>query len=298
MAQTLYQMVSAVPPDQYDLRRDRLTRIGLRVDKNSEIMFSISLEFAKESWREYGVRYSYSMKSDNDTLRKGGGIINQDSLDIDSSATENGGSVVVEKRFVTLVLAPGQKDLTISVELEQLHKDQATLVSAQGNVYRDPPRFKMSFISTVMFWIIGILLVLIGAIQWIQGIAAVPVQSDSVRNEESERLWIVSCHLSALLGYIVPFGHIIAPLMIWVKKRDPVPGVDRAGRESLNFQLTVTLLVLIAVMLSVVFIGLVLLFVIIVFHVAMTLHASLKAQRGIDIAYPLNIRMIKPISDE
>ena len=293
VVQALYKMAFALPPEQHDLRLGRSTQIDFRVDKNSEITLSISLEFARDGWGTYAVPYSYNAKSNDITVQEGSGIINRDGLDTRFSVTSGGNSVLVEKRFPTIILTPEHNDLTINIKLDQVPEEKAILISAQANIHRDPPRFKLSFISTVIVWIVGILLALIGAIQWIQGIATVPVQSASMQAEAHHRLWIMFCHLGALLGYVLPFGHIVAPLIIWMTKRNRIPGVDKAGLESLNFQLTVTLLGLVSVMLSVMFIGVVLLFVIVVFHVAMTLRASLKAQGGIDFVYPLNIRMIK-----
>ena len=102
------------------------------------------------------------------------------------------------------------------------------------------------------------------------------------------------CHLSALLGYIIPFAHVVAPLVIWNARRSTVRGVDDAGRESLNFQLTVSLFGLIGIILSAIFVGLVMLFVLVVFHVSMTLFASVRAQRGEEVRYPVCIRIISP----
>ncbi|GAA75271.1 hypothetical protein P20480_1739 [Pseudoalteromonas sp. BSi20480] len=37
---------------------------------------------------------------------------------------------------------------------------------------------------------------------------------------KDERTWAMLCHLSAFAGFIVPFGSIIGPLIIWlIKKR-------------------------------------------------------------------------------
>lgn len=290
---TLYKMVFPVPPEKHDLQLDRTTRIDLNVDESSDIVFSLSLEFADDNWEDYGIRYSYNVKSNNQKMQEEGGIIDGDSLDIRSSRPPNGGSVLVEKRFPILKLKPEQKKLGISIELEQFYKEQTSLVSAQAYIYRDPPRFKVSFVSTAIIWTFGILFVLIGTIQWIQRVVVIPASKDLANTKDRERLWTMFCHLSALFGYVFPFGHIIAPLAIWAAKRNQVTGVDKAGRESLNFQLTITLFTLVAVLLSVVFVGLVLLFVIVVFHFSMTLHASLRAQRGLDFTYPLNIRIIK-----
>ena len=101
-------------------------------------------------------------------------------------------------------------------------------------------------------------------------------------------------HLSALLGYVLPFAHIVAPLLIWVHKRTTIPGVDDAGRESLNFQLTVSLFGLVGIMLSAVFVGLVLIFALVVFHFCATVVAALHAQRGEVYRYPLALRIIAP----
>ncbi|MGD9347919.1 MAG: DUF4870 domain-containing protein, partial [Candidatus Aminicenantes bacterium] len=34
--------------------------------------------------------------------------------------------------------------------------------------------------------------------------------------EAQERSWGMFCHLAALAGYIIPFGNIIGPLIIWL----------------------------------------------------------------------------------
>ena len=289
---TLYKMVFRVPPVKFDLELDRTNHIDLRVDGNSEVEFLVSLEFADHNWKDYGIRYSYKIKIGDYDAQEGIGTIDGESLDTRSSRSMSG-TVLVEKRFSILDLAPEQRDLSISIGLEHLSEDRAPVLSAQAFVYPDPPRFRVSFISTAVIWTFGILLVLAGAIQWIQRVAVVSVSKDTMKPGENERLWTMLCHLGALLGYVFPFGHIIAPLALWMLKRNHVVGVDKAGRESLNFQLTVTLFALVAVMLSVVFIGFVFLFVIVVFHFSMTLLASLRAQRGLDFSYPINIRIIK-----
>ena len=288
---TLYKMVFRTPPERHDLWLDRSNHIELRLDGSAEVDFSISLEFAED--KDYAIGYSYNIKNDNYKTQEGAGTIDGNSLDIRSFRPTSGGPVLVEKRFPILDPGPEQRDLTMTIDLEQLSEDQAPLLSAQAYIYRDPPRFQVSFISTTVIWTFGILFVLIGAIQWIQHVAVVSISKDTAKTGENERLWTMFCHLSALLGYVFPFGHIIAPLVIWMVKRSYVAGVDEAGRESLNFQLTITLFALVAVMLSAVFIGFVLLFVIVVFHFSMTLHASLRTQRGFKFIYPLSIRIIK-----
>lgn len=61
--------------------------------------------------------------------------------------------------------------------------------------------------------------------------------------------WASLCHFSALLGAIwwiptstlwLPVGHVLCPLGVWLVKRRKSPKIDWAGRESLNFQLSMT----------------------------------------------------------
>ena len=47
-----------------------------------------------------------------------------------------------------------------------------------------------------------------------------------------ERQWAMLCHISALLMYATAIGGFVAPLIIWLMKRDTMPFVDDQGRET------------------------------------------------------------------
>ena len=51
-------------------------------------------------------------------------------------------------------------------------------------------------------------------------------------DSSEERMWGTFCHLSGFVGYIVPFGNIIAPLVIWLVKKEESQFVDYHGKES------------------------------------------------------------------
>jgi uncharacterized Tic20 family protein len=55
-----------------------------------------------------------------------------------------------------------------------------------------------------------------------------------------ERTWLVACHLSALLGFFMPFGNIVGPLVVWLLRKNESPAIDREGKDSLNFQISMT----------------------------------------------------------
>lgn len=111
-------------------------------------------------------------------------------------------------------------------------------------------------------------------------------------SKKDENLWGMLCHLSALAGFVIPFGNIIAPLIIWILKKDEFPHVDDQGKESLNFQISITIYFIIGVILVFVAIGIVILPIIALFALIMIIIASIKANDGVKYRYPLTIRLV------
>src|SRR5512137_1636318 len=69
-------------------------------------------------------------------------------------------------------------------------------------------------------------------------------------NDSQARTWNMLCHLSALAGYIIPFGNVLGPLLVWQIKKNEFPSVDEHGKAALNFQLTVLIAVFASVALA------------------------------------------------
>ena len=49
------------------------------------------------------------------------------------------------------------------------------------------------------------------------------------------------CHLASFAGFLMPFGNILGPLVVWLIKRHDSPYIDYPGKEALNFQITLIL---------------------------------------------------------
>jgi uncharacterized Tic20 family protein len=110
----------------------------------------------------------------------------------------------------------------------------------------------------------------------------------------SRNTWGMLCHLTALVMYVgVPLGNILGPLIVWLIKKDEFPFVDMQGKESLNFQISMTIYGLIAGALTTVLIGWVFLAVLFIVNIFFIIRASLVANRGIPYRYPFTIRLIK-----
>jgi uncharacterized Tic20 family protein len=108
-----------------------------------------------------------------------------------------------------------------------------------------------------------------------------------------ERQWALICHLSALCGYIVPFGNIIAPIVIWSMKKEEMPMVDEHGKEVINFQISITIWFIIAGIFVILLIGIPVLIALAVLQLVFVIIGAIKADSGILYHYPLTIRFIK-----
>jgi uncharacterized protein len=110
---------------------------------------------------------------------------------------------------------------------------------------------------------------------------------------KDERTWGMLCHLIAFSGVVVPLGSLIGPLVIWLIKKDEMPFVDDQGKESLNFQITMLIAVIISAILTVVVIGFLLLAVLGIFWLVVVIMAAIKANDGVAYRYPYAIRFLK-----
>lgn len=110
---------------------------------------------------------------------------------------------------------------------------------------------------------------------------------------KDERTWGMLCHAAAFAGYLFPFGSVFGPLIIWLIKKDEMPFVDDHGKESLNFQLTILIGLVVSAILLVVVVGFFLGAAIIIYQILMTVVAIIKANDGVMYRYPYTIRFIK-----
>jgi len=111
---------------------------------------------------------------------------------------------------------------------------------------------------------------------------------------QQDKTFGMLCHLLGLAVYVFwLFGNILGPLIMWLVKKDTSEFVDDQGKESLNFQISITIYCLAAGVLSFVVIGIPLLFAIGIFDTVMIIIAAVQANNGVRYRYPLCIRFIK-----
>jgi len=101
---------------------------------------------------------------------------------------------------------------------------------------------------------------------------------------EDERLFSM---LIYLLSFVFP---VVAPLVIWILKKDQSDFVNHHGKEYFNFLLSYAIYSFISAILIIVLIGIFLLIVLGIMGVVFTIVAAIRAFEGERYRFPLVIR--------
>ena len=106
-------------------------------------------------------------------------------------------------------------------------------------------------------------------------------------------------HLTALAGGLMGgVGAWVGPLIIWLIKKDNDPFAAEHAKEALNFNITVTILVIAGIIIGFVTLGIGFLVVVPVLLVVgvlwliWTIQAAMRANDGQPYRYPMTIRLI------
>ena len=119
-----------------------------------------------------------------------------------------------------------------------------------------------------------------------------------------ERQWAMFAHLSALAGGLLTsaiggWGFFIGPLVIWLMKKDTMPFVADQAKEALNFNITVSAVFLVLMILGFLTLGIgflligPLMLLIGIAALVFIVIAAIKANDGVAYRYPLTIRLVK-----
>ncbi|WP_282937858.1 DUF4870 domain-containing protein [Paenibacillus sp. RC67] len=105
-------------------------------------------------------------------------------------------------------------------------------------------------------------------------------------SSEERNLALLSHVLCIIIG-------VIAPLIIWLIKKDESAYVAEHAKESLNFQISMIIYSFVAGLLCFAVIGFVLLPLVGLFALICIIIATVRASKGQIYEYPLTIRLIK-----
>ncbi len=105
--------------------------------------------------------------------------------------------------------------------------------------------------------------------------------------------WTLGMHLSTFSGGIFPAGNILGPLIIWMIKRDTMPFLSQEAKNCINFQISMTIYLIISTILCLFFVGFFFIFVIVVLDLVCTIQAAIRGSAGKSYRYPFTIQFIK-----
>ncbi|TWI04939.1 hypothetical protein IP90_01081 [Luteimonas cucumeris] len=119
-----------------------------------------------------------------------------------------------------------------------------------------------------------------------------------------ERQWAMFAHLSALAGGLVTsaiggWGFFLGPLIIWLVKKDTMPFVADQAKEALNFNITVSAIFVVLLILTVLSLGIGALLTVPVMLIVglgalvLIIIAAVKANNGEAYRYPFTLRLVK-----
>ena len=101
------------------------------------------------------------------------------------------------------------------------------------------------------------------------------------------------CHVLAFSGLIVPGAHIVGPLVLWLVKKDTMPFVDYHGKESLNFQITLTIIGVGCMLTFWLFVPILIAIGAAIAGLILVILKAISANDGKKEPYPYTLRLIK-----
>jgi uncharacterized Tic20 family protein len=113
---------------------------------------------------------------------------------------------------------------------------------------------------------------------------------------KDERTMALICHLLPFAGCLlpnVPVLNIVAPLVLWLIKKDDMPFLKDQGREVLNFQITVSIAIFICMLTLWLILPILIAIAIGIAAIVLMILGAIKASDGVAYRYPFSLRLIK-----
>ncbi|WP_053405987.1 DUF4870 domain-containing protein [Persicobacter sp. CCB-QB2] len=107
-----------------------------------------------------------------------------------------------------------------------------------------------------------------------------------------EKQWGLFAHLGTLIGLCIPLANILVPLIIYLSKREESNFVAEHAKASFNFQVSMTIFLIISGLLSFLIIGIPFVILFALMTVICCIIAAIDLDKGKFYRYPLTIRFL------
>ncbi len=120
-----------------------------------------------------------------------------------------------------------------------------------------------------------------------------PSTAPSHAGDKDTNTWALIMHLSLLAGFLVPFAGLIAPLAIYLIKKNDLPGLVPHGHVVFNWIISVIIYAVVGAILTIVLIGVQILIALAIISIIFPIIGAIKASDGTVWRYPLSIEIFK-----
>ncbi|MFP4209399.1 MAG: DUF4870 domain-containing protein [Wenzhouxiangella sp.] len=112
-------------------------------------------------------------------------------------------------------------------------------------------------------------------------------------SDKETRNWALILHLSVLSGLVVPMAGLIVPVVIYILKKDQLPGLTPHAHVVFNWLISVIIYAVVSMVLLLVGIGALLLAILAILSLVFPIIGAIKASEDKLWAYPLSIKFFK-----
>ena len=100
-------------------------------------------------------------------------------------------------------------------------------------------------------------------------------------------------HLAQFAGFIIPFGGLLLPIVMWTTNKEHSKIIDQHGKNILNWTISCYIYIFASIILMFFLIGFLTLFGIAICSLIFSIVGAIRANEGIIYHYPLSISFIK-----
>ncbi|HLS04839.1 MAG TPA: DUF4870 domain-containing protein [Wenzhouxiangella sp.] len=111
--------------------------------------------------------------------------------------------------------------------------------------------------------------------------------------DKETNTWAMVLHLSVLSGLVVPMAGLIVPVVIYILKKDDLPGLKPHGDVVFNWMISVLIYAVASMILMIVLVGFLLLPLVAILSLVFPIIGGIKASDGEVWPYPLSIKFFK-----
>lgn len=118
-------------------------------------------------------------------------------------------------------------------------------------------------------------------------------ETESAGDDKDTKTWAMILHLSVLSGLVVPLAGLAVPIVIYVLKKDELPGLVPHGHVVFNWMISAVIYAIISMILMLVVVGVFLLIALGLVSLIFPIIGGIKASEGEVWPYPLSINFFK-----